>query len=217
MWLVDAVASWDWAFIGKTILGAGLGSAVVQTVFTIVRERRERADRAAYLAMRLAVQLEAFASECADLILKNDTAYEPPDEPLPDWDTRLPKMPDYPTDAEGWRSIDRALAGQALDLVNRVEGGRSMIRSVGDYQEESLGDEVAIQAASRGLEAVEIARGLRRKHKVSAKEPVWDYETTLLSAKEKVLAEREAERVRRQEKEERIRAGLKQMHAEGQI
>ena len=203
-WLFQTVSSWDWAFIGKTILGAGLGSAAVQALAGVLRDRRERADRAGYMAMRLAVQLERFASECADLILSNKDAPHPPDQEFPNWDVHLPKLAEYPSDADGWRSIDRRFAGRALDLANRIDGSRSIIRATAEYNEDNLGGEVTIQAADRALEALEIAKGLRRVHGVQAEVPVWDYESTLNSERTKVIDDREDIRKRREEFGKRV-------------
>jgi hypothetical protein len=206
--LLQALTSWDWAFIGKTILGAGLGSAAVQALAGVLRDRRERADRAGYMAMRLAVQLERFASDCADLILKNKEAPHPPDREFPDWDIHLPAIGDYPSDAEGWKSIDRRLAGKALDLPNRIMGSQSIIFSVAQYSEHDLCDETTIQAGDRAAEALEIAKGLRTKHNVRTEVPVWDYESTLSTERAEVLQAREEERARQVEFTRKVAEGV---------
>ena len=66
----------DWGTVGKTLLGAsigsGLGSALVQGFFSLRAERQKRASQATYLAMRLAVLLEAFGLACSDVAERNN-------------------------------------------------------------------------------------------------------------------------------------------------
>ena len=49
--------TWDWATMTKTAIGAGFGTALVQGLLAIYRDRRDRKLQAAYMAMRLAVVL----------------------------------------------------------------------------------------------------------------------------------------------------------------
>jgi hypothetical protein len=64
----------DGATIWKTLLGASLGSAIVQGIFSYVAERRKRTAHATHLAMRLAVLLDAFGLACRDMIDRNSYA-----------------------------------------------------------------------------------------------------------------------------------------------
>jgi hypothetical protein len=67
-WL-DYLLTIDWATAEKIALSAGLGSAFVQGLFSIIGERRRRRAQAAYLAMRLAVLLDASGLACSDMIM----------------------------------------------------------------------------------------------------------------------------------------------------
>jgi hypothetical protein len=71
----------DWATPGKTALsalvGAGVGSALVQGLFSLMEKRRRQAAYATYLAMRVAVVLDAFGLACSSLILRNAMAEHP--------------------------------------------------------------------------------------------------------------------------------------------
>jgi hypothetical protein len=51
-----------------SMIGAGLGTAIVQGAFAIFRDYYLRKSRAAYMAMRLAVTLEAYSAACWDII-----------------------------------------------------------------------------------------------------------------------------------------------------
>lgn len=170
---------WDWPVIGdqylkpiaNALVGAGLGTGIIQ----MLRDRRARRSHAAYMAMRLAITLEFYASACSDLISANENAQTPPDEEYPAWDTGLPALPLYPDDAEGWRSIDRRLAGRCLNLRNKIDGSQGLIRSTIEFSEDYLGDTITLQAAERGKEAWDLAVALRRKHRIERADTVWDY------------------------------------------
>jgi hypothetical protein len=81
------VLDFDWRTVGKTLLGASMGSALVQGIFSLVAERRKRRGQATYLAMRLAVLLDAYGQACSDMIDRNRSAEIPPDREFPDWET----------------------------------------------------------------------------------------------------------------------------------
>ena len=118
----------DWASWLKLIIGAGIGSALVQGLLPIWREHHQRKKQAAYMAMRLAVILENFAWACANFIQDNRNAQTLPDEEYPAWDVTLPELGTYPDEGEGWRAIDRKLAGRCLDLRNRILESQSAIK-----------------------------------------------------------------------------------------
>lgn len=165
----------NWTTILQTIIGAGIGSAVIQGVLPILRERWEKSSRAAYMAIRLAVILEAYSAACASLIDANENAQHRHDERLPDWKTRLPELSGFPDDSEGWRALDRQLAGRCLSFRNKVTESQGLITSIIFFNDDAIGDTVEAEATARGLEAWRLATALRRSHKVEAAELVWDH------------------------------------------
>jgi hypothetical protein len=168
-WL-DRLLTVDWGTLGKTaisaLVGAGLGSALVQGAFSFIAEKRQRAAHATYLAMRIAVLLDAFEAACSELINSNASAQRYPDERLPEWDIHLPELPPYPEDTEGWVSLDRALASRCLELRSQICARQKVIDATREYDDESLGEMVAKEAADLGLEASRLASGLRRKYRL---------------------------------------------------
>ncbi|GEM_PF-6675410 len=140
------------------------------------------------MAMRLAVVLENFAWACANFVQDNHNAEEPQDEEYPAWSVVLPEIGAYPDDGDGWRAIDRKLAGRCLGLRNRVQESQSEIRGISYYIEERLGETLDEQAAKRGLDAWKLAVDLRKKHGVEEIKPEWEYgeylENTLKSVEE---------------------------------
>src|SRR5690242_8832741 len=144
LWL-ESLQAVDWALLGKTVLGAGIGTGVVQGSFAICRERRHRTAQAAYLAMRLSVVLEAFAIACADLIRSNSVAEHLPEHEFPDWDIKLPKMPAFPEDGSGWVTLDRRLANRCLSLLNKRDDGQRLIYQQCEHDGEGLKDVITQQ------------------------------------------------------------------------
>jgi hypothetical protein len=170
----------------KTIVGAGLGTFFMQALLTLWRDGRQRGSSARYMAMRLAVMLEAFAGRCADMIAENDNAIELPDEEYPQWITALPELPEYPTDSDGWRAIDGSLATRCLEFRNRIEGSQGLIRSTCQSDEDGMKDQIDRQAAERGMEAWHLAVDMRRENGLPKVDLVWDFTSTLNSAIDRV-------------------------------
>lgn len=124
--------------------------------------------------MRLAVSLEAYASSCLDFIYKNSNAQRHPDEQYPDWDVSLPDVSPYPDDTDGWKALDRRLAGECLNLRNKVHESQGLINSTIEYTPDDLEYELDRQAAKRGLEAWRLAARLRTQHGVEPADTEWD-------------------------------------------
>jgi hypothetical protein len=197
LWL-DHLSTFDWATIGKTVvgalIGAGLGSALIQGVFNLMAERRNRTAQATYLAMRLAVQLDAFGLACSDMIVRNRNAETPPDSEYPIWEG-LPELPSYPDDTEGWVSLRRDLATRCLRFRSNIQASESLIQDVSNYTEDDLGDTLDEQAAQLGLEARRIVHDLQRGYGLG--DDGGDYASSLEGVQARAL---KAMRDRRQKK-----------------
>ena len=206
--MVD-LATWTgmFAFAATT----GIITAVLNQTFGIGRDvwaaHIKRRSEAGYLALRLAVILEAYAYSCASFIADNANAQHPSDEPYPAWNTRLPDLPPFPDEVkEGWHSIDLKLAARALDLPNLRAGSQGMINSTSEFNAYELEHELGEHAGKRGQEAWALAKDLRNRYDLPAFAPVWDFTEYLESAL------REAKTA----KEERARlqaAGMQQLDA----
>src|SRR5258706_8914354 len=127
------------------------------------------------MAMRLAVILESYAYACSEFIADNANMQSPPDQEFPDWNITLPELLAYPDDLDGWRAIDRKLAGRCLNFRNRIHGSQGLISAALEYTIDDLEDIFNEQAAARGLEAWELAAALRSKHGGEQANPVSDF------------------------------------------
>jgi hypothetical protein len=182
----------DWVPSGKTALsalvGAGLGSAIVQGAFSLVAEWRRRTYHATYLAMRIAVLLDTFGLACSDLIGSNASAEYPPDDEFPYWDTKLPELPPFAEDIEGWVSLDRALASRCLQLRGQIRARQRVIDATLEYNMDGLEETVAEEVAHMGLEARRLALDLQRRYRLN---PAGDeYAASLAAVKTKAKAKR---------------------------
>jgi hypothetical protein len=189
---------WDWHDIAKTAIGAGLGTAIVTAIAQIVvpffRDRRNRKRQGAYMAMRLAVALEAYASGCLTLLRTNQfeerLAAVAGQEPVP-WVAPLLELPPFPDDADGWKAIDPKLAGRCLNFRNRIFESQLIIDAALNIDTRSR--EMGWHARNLALEAWDIAVDLRDKHGIPKADPVWDYIRVLRGAEDV----RELDRIRR--------------------
>lgn len=102
--------------------------------------------------------LEAYAYECASWIEQNRDATHLPDQEFPEWNGKLPDLPAYPDDTEGWRAVDRKLAGRALNLRNMLTSSQGMIWTTGEYSEHEFGSALEEHASTRGLDAWELRK-----------------------------------------------------------
>ena len=165
----------DWSNLAQVVLGAGFGTAAVTGLTSLYRDYRHKKSQAAYMAMRLAVVLELYAADCSDLIAKNANAEQAPDERFPDWNVEMPALPPYPDDPEGWRAVDRKLAGRCLNLRNKIFGSQGAITSTIEFDVDDLEDTLNENIAARGLEAWQLAVALRRKHGIEDADVVWNF------------------------------------------
>lgn len=178
---------WDWGSIWHAAVGAGLGTAAVQGAITLYRERTQKSDKAAYLALRCAVLLEAYGSACCHFYFDNVNAVEPPDEPYPAWRTDLPNPPELPDDTEAWRAMDRKLLARCLSFGNKVRASQNAIEACAEYTMYDLGLTLDQHAAERGVEAWEIARALRKAYGLQPAEVVYDYHDTLQKVRKQAV------------------------------
>ncbi|TXN03069.1 hypothetical protein FV222_08900 [Methylobacterium sp. WL103] len=166
--MMDGVGLLDFA---KVVIGAGLGSGVATLVLAW---RKHRAD-GTYLAMRLAVNFEAYAKACATFVSENEHPEHRPDEEFPDWITTLPGQPDLPDDADGWKALNANDASAVLGFSMAIKDAQSVIDAIVEYTPDGIGDSAQEEAAKLGLQAWEIADRLRSAHKLDPVTLRFDY------------------------------------------
>ena len=104
--------------IGPEVIGNWVVAALVgvsASVITQVRYSRRDKKAATYLAMRIAISLEAFVIACSDLIGENERAQRGDDEEGPR--RSLPELGAYP-DSDDRQILDVEYANRVLALCN---------------------------------------------------------------------------------------------------
>jgi len=187
---------WEWGRFFMMIAAAGVGSAAVQALMPVYRERRMRRKHAVYMALRLAALMENFACASANFIEDNRDVRKPSDAEYPAWETALPELPAYPEDVDGWRALAPKLAARAFGLGNKLHQSQSTIRNVTEGNKSEFGYVLDEQAAARGLEAWRIAVDLRKNYGIEPIELEWDYPDYLRRALDTVAKERKEHRQR---------------------
>lgn len=174
------------------------------------KERRQQTAVAVYMALRIAIALETYASLCQTFNEGNKNAYHPPDQEFPNWDTHLPDLPAYPDDAEGWRALDSRLAARALNFPNRIAASRKIVSSTIEYVEHELDDCLEEQASERGLEAWRLAQALRAKYGIEKADVVWDFADDLENSLKRIARERAGKKAKRDSFGKKVAAYLKE-------
>jgi hypothetical protein len=165
---VEYLLTVDWVTHEKTALsalvGAGVGSALVQGLFSLMEKRRHQTAHATYLAMRVAVLLDAFGLACSTLIDFNAMAEHHQEHEFPNWDLGSPSFhPILRISRDGCLSTGSWRAG-ACGFAARFSRARGVIYGTRDYSEYDLGDAIDEQAAHMGLKAWHLASDLHRRY-----------------------------------------------------
>jgi hypothetical protein len=158
----------DWA---KVVIGAGLGTAIVQGIIALARDERSKKSKADFLALQLAIALEAFARQCAELDRGNEFAEHDPDEQFPNWSATFPIIGSLPDDVDGWRALDQNLVGRYFNLkVDRDEEQKGIFEAV-EYVEDDLEEYVALSVEELGSRALKLATEIRSRHGLLLSQP----------------------------------------------
>jgi hypothetical protein len=129
-------------------------------------EKKERARRASYAALRLATQLEAYAIECARRIEEVKTSLAS-NGSYGRLHARLPEIPPYPADIE-WKSLESSLLDKVLAFPNQLLMSNDVTTFVAEdnlpEDPETATAECLQHCGYRGIQAWDIATHLRKKY-----------------------------------------------------
>ena len=135
---------------------------------------------ARYSAIKIAVILEQFAIECANIISDNQL-HNSSEGYAGIAHGTLPTFADYPADMD-WKAIDPALAARALSLPNELSLSEGIIKF---WWEIEPGDKGILltacdrQAGKCGFRAWQVAADMRRRYgfpEFSPEQTTWDVE-----------------------------------------
>jgi len=154
----------DWGQLLTGLVGAGIGTAIVEATVTLYGSFKTNRGYAKFLAFRIAVQLEEFAQSCSNRLdeISNNMSSSGAMGSLYD---RLPAFPAYPEDAEGWRNVSPEVMHLAYQVRVKYDSAQEGLRFVSHefgFDEAAL--ECATYCANVGLEAARVARGIRQQY-----------------------------------------------------
>ena len=154
----------DWPQLLLTIVGSGVGSAIVQALVVFYGDYRKGMSSAAYLAMRLAVTFEDFASACADT-LSNIDVFRASRGAAGSSTLHFPVMPDFPSDDDAWRAMDQKVVNRVLSFSGKTASHQRNILFLLDVNdEEGVHSNFRENLVHLGLDALDLAKELRLKY-----------------------------------------------------
>lgn len=163
-WVGNTVADvgfLDWV---KVVAGAGIGTAIVQGIIVLARDERSKKSKADFLALQIAIDLEAFARLCVELDRENEFAEHHPDEQYPDWSATLPAIGSLPDDVDGWRSLDQNLVGRYFNLRSDRDQEQKDLNETLYHVEDDLEEYVALSVEKLASRALKLATEVRTRH-----------------------------------------------------
>jgi hypothetical protein len=163
---MEGDAVWTSKEVWPLIVATGVFSSFATFIFAgfadAFKARWNRKKAAHYAAIRCAVSLERYATDCWDIFFmsKGEFDYHRDITPQP-----LPAAPAFPDDVD-WTSIDQALADDILSFAN----GSSIAESLVNYAKlwESNPFEFQEAARDRGLRALKLAARARKRYQMAS-------------------------------------------------
>ncbi|MCJ2164885.1 MULTISPECIES: hypothetical protein [unclassified Pseudodesulfovibrio] len=164
-----------------TVVGStGVLSALCTHLFGMFRDwledRTKRARRASYAALRLAVQLETYAIECARRIEEVKTSLAS-NGYYGKLHGRLPKIPPYPDEID-WKSLEPSLVDEVLSFPNQLLVSNDITTFVAEDHfpddTELATAECLLHCGYRGVQAWKIATELRKRYGLKSRNVLSD-------------------------------------------
>lgn len=173
-----------WMDILKVALSTGVAAALLNQSISWFKdwtsERKNISREGRYLALRIAVILERFSIDCAELIASYNL-HDQSDGHAGKQSGSLPILPAYPSDAD-WKSLNPALCAKALAMRNELELSDKALDFHFEVDAFQLGSAFKDEAGKCGYRAWEIATELRSLYKLPSfrsKDLYWDFVETL--------------------------------------
>lgn len=148
----------------QSVIGAGVGTALVAGGIALYRDKRQQKALATYTAMRVAIAFENFTYQCSEAIFANQAMSPPSGEQFPDWNISLAQPPEYPDDSDGWRALDIHLANGALSFPLLIQTKQRILSSDAEWMTDRWLDAYLVVSASLGIAAWHTAEAFRKRY-----------------------------------------------------
>lgn len=183
-----------WGSLLTLAATTGVVTALLNQGLSWLRDWRASSEKrkanARYLALRVAVLLEAYADTCSDVAGEIDL-HESSRGHGGKQITELPKVPDYPADDDSWRLVAPDLLDRCLSFPNKVAASQKVVDSVHIWGDRGdLVQQCMEECVDRGLEAWNLAADLRKRYRFEPHSHVYDYADHLRRMKESVIERR---------------------------
>lgn len=153
-----------------TTLFSGMVGALATQLFSWQRERRQREDDQGYSALRIAHNLEKFASACATHVydIRN---YISSEKHVGHPHFKLPEFEAFPEDIN-WRLIHTDLTSAIFDLTSLVQSSTDIVQfTVAVLDNDDALQECVDRCLHAGLKALQQAEELRTKYRLPPMNP----------------------------------------------
>jgi hypothetical protein len=170
-------------------LVVGISASAITFPLSSYRERKLHHRVDTYLAMQIAITLEAFAIACFDLVSENERAQPTDDDEGPR--KTMPPLARYPGGID-WRTLDAGLANRVLALRNDLAVSASTMYFEWSISSESQSDLCNEQAAKKGVQAWDLAHELRSRYSLDEYSPGYDLRGKLQKFSDDLRARDEA-------------------------
>lgn len=166
------------------LVGSGVIAALITQVATFLLSKLQRTRQGRYVALRSALAVEEFGSDCLVIIYEVE-GYEE-DESWGKQHVNLPTMTTFPDDDEGWRALPPTLAHRLLSFPSKIRNEQRNI----DFYWHNTEPDGATTACSKaaltlGCEADLLGRDIRREMKLPSRDAGWDWGRRLQNLREK--------------------------------
>lgn len=152
-------------------------TAILANAFSLyVQWRRGKAD-ARYLALRVAVILEAFGLSCYRVLMDHDS-HDLSDGKFGKLHESFPEIAPYPEDA-AWQSLDTDLLSRTLNFRNELMFTQRRIELQERVGLSGVPDIMCEECAHRGSQAMDLVDDLRLKYRLLPLQRSYDFAKTL--------------------------------------
>lgn len=166
------------------LVGSGVIAALITQIATFFLSKLQQTRQGRYVALRSALAVEEFGSDCL-VIIYEVNGYEE-DESWGKQHVTLPKMATFPEDDDGWQSLPSTLAHRLLSFPSKI---RNEQRNVDFYWHNTEPDDATTAcskaAMALGCDADLLGRDIRREMKLPPRDSAWDWGRRLQDLRQK--------------------------------
>lgn len=113
-----------WEEILPALIGAGIGTAIVEAATTLYQYFKTGRNQASFLAFRVVIQLESYAAQCVTRLYELENWNNTGGAMGAPW-VLLPDFAEFPDDPDGWRNVGTEVMHLAYCLKSDHEGAQS--------------------------------------------------------------------------------------------